>query len=97
MIRYSKQIANNPFYSPTTSKFMKKISLLLLPCFGHFLSSNADAKLPNALNSNMVLRGHARPYLGLGGQGRKGNRLLCQQRKATTVGKNGEWMVKLTN
>ena len=75
---------------------MKKISLVTLALFWAFLSSNADVKLPNVLNSNMVLqRDMPVPIWGWADKGEKVTVSFAGQKKSATVGKNGEWMVKL--
>jgi len=96
LIGYSKQIADNPFDSLITPKFMKKITLVFLALFWACLSSNADVRLPNVLNSNMVLqRDMPVPIWGWADEGEKVTVSFAGQKKSATVGKNGEWMVKL--
>ena len=75
---------------------MKKITLVSLALFWACLSSNADVKLPNVLNSNMVLqRDMPVPIWGWADKGEKVTVSFAGQKKSATVGKNGEWMVKL--
>ena len=75
---------------------MKKISLVPLALLWAFLSSHADVRLPNVLNSNMVLqRDMPVTVWGWADKGEKVTVSFGGQKKSAVAGKNGEWMVKL--
>jgi sialate O-acetylesterase len=53
-------------------------------------------RLPAVINSNMVLQRDMQvPIWGWGDAGEKVSVSFAGQKKETTAGKNGEWMVKL--
>ena len=73
---------------------MQRLSFFLLA-----LASSISAyavRLPAVINSNMVLQRDMQvPIWGWGDAGEKVTVTFAGQKKVTTVGKNGEWMVKL--
>jgi len=73
---------------------MQRLSLFLLA-----LASSISAyavRLPAVINSNMVLQRDMQvPIWGWGDAGEKISVHFAGQKKETTAGKNGEWMVKL--
>jgi len=73
---------------------MQKLSLFLLA-----LASSISAyavRLPAVINSHMVLQRDMQvPIWGWGDAGEKVTVTFAGQKKETTVGKNGEWMIKL--
>lgn len=75
---------------------MKKISLVTLALLWAFLSSHADVRLPNVLNSNMVLqRDMPVPVWGWADKGEKVTVSFAGQKKSAVADKKGDWMVKL--
>ena len=73
---------------------MQRLSFFLLA-----LASSISAyavRLPAVINSNMVLQRDMQvPIWGWGDAGEKVTVTFAGQKKVTTVGKNGEWMIKL--
>ena len=73
---------------------MQKLSLLLLALLSSI--SAYAVRLPAVINANMVLQRDMQvPIWGWGDAGEKVTVTFAGQKKETTVGKNGEWMVKL--
>ena len=73
---------------------MRTLSLFLL--FFAFCYNVNAVRLPVVINSNMVLQRDMQvPVWGWGDAGEKVSVHFAGQKKETTVGKKGEWMVRL--